>query len=221
MKKKSLFIIILTTMTLLSSNITVCAAVSWPSINNNKPIKAFTINTGNNTSAYSDSTLKRKIGTIHASDELYIQSIYQNRNEQWGCELTYLTARGRKTVHIPLSAITSATEVSGIYTTTTSIPTYCRASSSLKAGYTSKETLIYKLVEQDSYVQILYNIGSTSNPSGWRMAWVTASDFNKYVQAVGANSGGYLDRVPSNGSEEITIRGRAFDRDNFTCLLYR
>lgn len=217
MKKKSLFISVLTIMMFLSSSITVYAAVSWPSINNNKPIKAFTINTANNTSAYSDSTFKRKVGTIDASDELSIQSIYQNRNEQWGCEVTYLTARGRKTAHILLSAITSATEVSGRYIATASITSYRRALASLKAGSISKGDTVYKLTEQGSYVQVLYNIGSVSNPSRWRMAWVTMDDFNKYVQAVGVNPHGCLDSVVSNQSGKITIKGWAFDRDNLTC----
>ncbi|MBR4026845.1 MAG: M23 family metallopeptidase, partial [Lachnospiraceae bacterium] len=60
--------------------------------------------------------------------------------------------------------------------------TYRRASSSQKAGSISKGDIVYKLATSGSYVQVLYNIGSVSNPSGWRMAWVTKDNFNKYVK---------------------------------------
>ena len=78
MKKKSLLCIMLAIIMCLSSTLTAYAAVSWPSISSHKPIKVYTISTGNNTAAYSDSTFQHKIGTIYASDELYVQSIYQN-----------------------------------------------------------------------------------------------------------------------------------------------
>ena len=214
MKKNRIFIIALAIMMFLSSTITAYASVAWPSISSSKPIKAYTISTGNNTPAYSDSSFTQRIGTIYASDELYIQSIYQKENGEWGCIGSYPTSRGRKTAHFPLNVITNATELSGIYTAKANITTYRRASSSLKAGSISNGDIVYKLKEYGSYVQVLYNIGSASNPSGWRMAWVTSSDFNKYVQAVGVNPQGCLDSVISNSIGEIIVRGWAFDRDN-------
>mgnify|MGYP003296726734 CR=1 FL=1 len=219
MKKKSLLCIMLAIIMCLSSTLTAYAAVSWPSISSHKPIKVYTISTGNNTPAYSDSTFQHKIGTIYASDELYVQSIYQNSNGVWGCILTYPTSKGRKTAHVPLSVITNATELNSRYTAIANLTTYRRISSSLKAGSISKGDIVYKLAEQGSYVQVLYNIGSANNPSAWRMAWVTASDFNKAVQAVGVNPQGCLDRVISDRPGEITVGGWTLDKDNLSANL--
>ena len=183
-EKKKLLSILLAAITVLTSVFTsfTVQAASWPSFNSSKPIKVYTISTGNNTTAYSNSDLKTKIGTIYASDELFVQSIGQNSAGKWYCKLTYPTSKGRKTAWIPLSVITSATSPGEKGTASVGITTYRRASSSNKAGSISKGDIVYKLAESGSYVQVLYNIGSTSNPSGWRMAWVKKTDFTKSVK---------------------------------------
>lgn len=219
MKKKNFLIIILAMVMVFTTTLSVQAAVSWPSISSSKPIKAYTISTGNNTTAYSNSNLNSKIGTIYASDELYIQSIGKNSAGKYYCKLTYPTSNGRKTAYTPLSIVTNATSPSGQYKATGSITTYRRASSSSKAGSIANGDTVYKLSTSGSYVQVLYNIGSASNPSGWRMAWITTSNFNQYVKAVGSNPEGYIDSVSSNNAGQITVRGWAFDKDNLSANL--
>lgn len=219
MKKKRLLIIVLAAIMVLSTTITAYAAVSWPGISSSKPIKVYTISTGNNTTAYSNSNLNSKIGTIYASDELYVLSIGKNSAGTWYCKLTYPTSKGRKTGYVALSVITKATAPGSQHKATAGVTTYRRASSSLKAGSISKGDTVYKLATSGSYVQVLYNIGSASNPSGWRMAWVTSSDFNKYMQSVGVNPQGCVDSVTSNSAGKITVRGWAFDKDDTSSKL--
>ena len=219
MKKKNFLIIILAMVMVFTTTFSVQAAVSCPSISSSKPIKAYTISTGNNTTAYSNSNLNSKIGTIYASDELYIQSIGKNSAGKYYCKLTYPTSNGRKTAYTPLSIVTNATSPSGQYKATGSITTYRRASSSSKAGSIANGDTVYKLSTSGSYVQVLYNIGSASNPSGWRMAWITTSNFNKYVNEVGSNPEGFIDSVSSNNAGQITVRGWAFDKDNLSANL--
>ena len=77
MKRKSLFCVFLS-LFILFAFATCVKAASWPSFSNSKPIKVYTISSGNNTAAYSNSNLNSRSGTVWASDELYIFSIGKN-----------------------------------------------------------------------------------------------------------------------------------------------
>ncbi|MBE6755667.1 MAG: M23 family metallopeptidase [Ruminococcaceae bacterium] len=165
--------------------VTVCSmftisfsAASWPSISSGKPIKVYTISTGNNTTAYTSTSLSSKKGTIYASDEVHIYQIGKNSNGKYYAYCSYPISSGRKNAYIPLSVVTKATAPASPITAKTTATTYRRASTSLKAGSISKGDKVYKLAVSGSYTQVLYNIGSASNPSGWRMAWVTTSQYN-------------------------------------------
>lgn len=188
MKKKTtknIIIVIMMAISMLISTISAEAAVSWPSISSSRLIKVYTISTGNNTTVYTNSNLNIKIGTIYASDELWISYIGKNSKGQWYCRLTYPVSKTgkRKEGYLPLSAVTKATSPSEKYTSGATFDSYRRASSSLKYGAVYKGDTVYKLATSGSYTQVLYNIGSASNPSGWKMAWVLTSNFNKYVDS--------------------------------------
>ena len=154
------------------------SAASWPSISESKPIKVYTISTGNNTTAYTSTSLSSKKGTIYASDEVHIYKIGKNSNGKYYAYCSYPTSSQRKYAYIPLSVVTSATAPGSSVTAKTASTTYRRASTSQTAGSISKGDKVYKLSTSGSYVQVLYNIGSASSPSGWRMAWVTKSQYN-------------------------------------------
>ena len=214
MKKKKLFSMILAFIMVFTTGFTAQAAEVWPSFNSSKLIKTYTISTGNNTTAYSNSNLKSKIGTIYASDELYIESIGKNSDGIWYCKLTYPTSKGRKTGYVALSTITKATEPSEKGTASTAITTYRRASSSQKAGSMAKGDIVYKLATSGSYVQVLYNIGSASNPSGWRIAWITSANWNKYVTRSNTSSisnGQYVITTALNGSLALDVENNSFN----------
>lgn len=226
MKKKNIKSIIMVIMMTISIMVfTICAeaAVPWPSFSSSKPIKVYTISTGNNTTSYTNSNLNAKIGTIYASDELHISYIGRNYKGQWYCYLTYPISGGRrKAGYLPLSAVTGAVSPSGKYTSRATFDSYRRASSAQKAGAVYRGDTVYKLTTSGAYTQVLYNIGSVSSPSGWRMAWVTTSNFDKYIKNTNSrsyNPEGCVDAVTSNSEGTITVQGWTFDRDNVNSKL--
>lgn len=176
--KKSLALL-LVILTLVSTfAIAISAATAWPSFNSSKPIKTYTISTGNNTTAYTSKDLSAKKGTIYASDEIYIQSIGKNSKGVFYGYGSYPVSNGRKYAFFPLSVVTKATEPSEYVTAKSGTTTYRRASTSSTAGSISKGDRVYKLAVSGSYTQVLYNIGSISNPTGWRMAWIKTTVYN-------------------------------------------
>jgi murein DD-endopeptidase MepM/ murein hydrolase activator NlpD len=190
MKKQKMTAVIMAIVTfiaLCTTPMRASASVAWPGISQSKSIKVYTISTGNTTS-YSDANLTKKVGTIYASDEIYVTSISKNSKGRWIANCTYPVKNGRKSAIIPLSAITSATAPSEKGTASASITTYRRASNAAKAGSVSKNDVVYKLASSGSYTQILYNIGSASSPTGYRMAWITTSSYNSYVKKAGSTT---------------------------------
>lgn len=184
MKKKiakSISIILVILTVLGSMSIMASAAVSWPK-GNGKPIKVYTISTGNNTKAYSSASLSSKKGTIYASDELYVYKTGKNNNGTYFAYCSYPVSNGRKNAYIPLSAITTAKAPTAVYTAKANLTTYRRSSGSATAGSISSGDRVYRLASKGSRTQVLYNIGSVSNPSGWRMAWVSTNNFNNYIK---------------------------------------
>lgn len=181
----TLAVIVITGM-IPSAAVTAHAAGGWPG-SASKPVKAYTISNSNNTTAYSTSDLTAKKGTVYASDECYIKTIKQNSRGKWVANITYPTGRGRKDAWVPLSVFTSATTPGAKSTATGSFNTVRRPGGS-KAGSVSKNDTVYRLGSSNGYVQILYNIGSASSPTGWRMAWVNSSTYNNYVKSSSAAS---------------------------------
>lgn len=191
MKKKiaKILSIVLVIITVFSSvSVLASAAVSWPSVSSSKPLRAYTISTGNNTKAYSSASLSSQKGTIYASDELYIYKISKNSSGKYIVYCSYPVSNGRKYAYIPLSVITTAKAPSASYTSKANLTTYRRASNSQTAGSISKGDKVYRLASSGSWTQVLYNIGSASNPSGWRMAWISNSNFNNYIKNSSSNA---------------------------------
>ena len=221
MKKKiennKKLILLLVTLLIFAFSISANAA-SWPSFGSSKPIRAYTISSRNNTTAYSDANLKKKRGTIYASDEIYIYSIGSNASSTMVAYCSYPVPGGRKYAFIPLQAVTNVRYPGELNTARSSVITYRRPGSSTRAGSISKNDKVYKLSVSGSYTQVLYNIGSASNPTGWRMAWITTSNYNNYIKQA-YNPQGYLDAVSSNATGKITVSGWAFDRDSLSSSL--
>lgn len=190
MKKKlaKILSVILVVMTIFSSiSIIASAAVAWPK-GNGYPIKVYTISTGNNTKAYSSSSLSSKKGVIYASDELYIYNIGKNNKGKYFAYGSYPVSNGRKYAYIPLNVITTATAPTAVYTSRATLTTYRRANNSLTAGSISKGDKVYRLASSGSWTQVLYNLGSANNPSGWRMAWIPTVNYNNYIKPASQNS---------------------------------
>jgi hypothetical protein len=80
------------------------ASISIPSALAASTTKCFTITSGN-TTAYSDSGLKKKVGTIYGSDELVVRNVTGRY-----CQVTYpLDKGGTRTAYISTNAILTAT----------------------------------------------------------------------------------------------------------------
>ena len=175
----SALLIIATIATTLICSLTLSSAASLPSFSKSKPIKVYTISTGNNTTAYSNTALSTKKGTIYASDEIYVFEIKQNSKGTYYANCSYPVSSGRKEAYIPLSVITSATKASEVITAQATATTYRRASTSNSLGSIAKNDKVYKLATSGSYTQVIYNVGSASSPTAWKMGWVKTADYNK------------------------------------------
>lgn len=185
--------VVLVAITVFGSvSILASAAVAWPK-GNGYPIKAYTISTGNNTKAYSSSSFSSKKGVVYASDELYIYKIGKNSKGNHFAYCSYPVSNGRKKAYIPLNVITTATAPTAVYTSRKNLTTYRRANNSLTAGSISKGDKVYRLTSSGSWTQVLYNLGSASNPSGWRMAWITTANYNNYIKPASKNSNPNVD----------------------------
>lgn len=174
---------LLVVVTILSMLCFTADAASFPSINSNKMLKAYTISSGNNTTVYSDAKLTRKTGTVYASDLLYITQIGTNSKGALYISGTYpLDRGGRKTFYAPASIITTASQFNGSYTTSRGqLTAYRRPGSSQTAGTVWEGDRVYKMDVSGNYTQILFNLGSASNITGWRLGWISTSNYNKYI----------------------------------------
>ena len=166
------------------------AAVSWPSINSNKILKAYTISSGNNTTVYADANFTRKTGTVYASDLLYITQIGTNSKGALYISGTYpLDRGGRKTFYAPVNIITTASNFNGSYTTSRAqLTAYRRPGSSQTSGTIWVGDRVYKMAVSGNYTQILFNLGSASNITGWRLGWISTSNYNKYIAKQSTNT---------------------------------
>ena len=175
------------------------AAGGWPG-SSSKPIKAYTISSRNNTTAYSTKELTSKKGTVYATDECYIKNVQQNSKGKWVVNFTYPTKNGRKYAWAPLSTFTAASTPGTKGTATAGFNTVRRPGAS-KAGSVSKNDTVYYLGQSNGYVQILYNIGSVSNPTGWRMAWVSKSTYNSRVKTSSASTSSSVSSNPTTSGQ--------------------
>lgn len=160
-------------------------ASSWPTITAAKYMKCYTISTGNNTMVYTSSNLKTKLGTIYASDELYVYSI----NDSWAY-LSYPTSKARKYGYVPTRVLTSNNQGHVLGTSTAKISTLKRAGS-ISYGYISKGDSVMRVATSGSYSQVIYPVGTT-----WKMGWIRTADYNAYIS-----------NTSSSGSSAVTYSG--------------
>lgn len=150
------------------------ASAAFPSLSTSRPLKVYTISTGNTTPAYGSQSTSNKIGTIYADDELWVYSI----SGSWAY-LSYPTASGRKNAYVPLSTITSdnATHVTSI--ARAQVTAYRRASTSTYGStyYVSSGDSVTKVATNGSFVQVIYPISG-----GYRMGWVTSTNYDAYIK---------------------------------------
>ena len=156
--------------------------------------KTFTISSTGKTIPYTNSNLStRGTATYGASsssyidnsaDELYILDVGCTNGTYWAY-VSYPTSSKRVNAYIPLSAITSNN--AGHTKTTSTGKFYCSLrenTSTSTSYYVAKGDTVYLIATSSSMYQILYPISNGK----WRLAWCSASDYQKYCGSTG-NSG--------------------------------
>lgn len=148
--------------------------------------KGYTITSGN-TTAYSNTGLTKKLGTIYGTDELTIIDVTGRYTK-----VSYPLSRGgTKTGYIPTSAV--LTKTSGTTKKALGqITTYRRNNKNNTYGYISKGDDVLILGTSGSYTQVKYPVSG-----GYKYAFITTSDANNKL-------GGSSNTQPiSNGTYKL------------------
>lgn len=163
-------------------------ASSWPAVSNSRYLKCFTISTGNNTTAYTSSSLQTKKGTIYGTDELHVYSI----NDTYAY-VSYPVSGGRKYAYIATGVVTANNQPHEQAAARAKITTYKRAGSGVY-GYISKGDQVMRVAVSGSYSQVIYPTGTTM-----KMGWITTASYNSYIASQG-NSGNNIQNEYSSNS---------------------
>lgn len=197
--KKTSSLVILIVALLLTMVMPVHA--SFPYLNSNRYMKTYPMSTLNNTWVYSSSFFSRKIGTIYASDELYITTIGNN----WAY-CSYPVSYGRKWGYIRLSNITPNNIQHSENRARTRINVYRRYNLSQYYGYVEKGDNVLAVAQKGSATQVIYDIGNGRK----KMGWMSTYNYNKYVKASSVST-----RTVADGMYEfIGKSGKCVDVSN-------
>lgn len=174
------------------------AGTSLPSINANRPIKCYTLRDDNvQTRDLSTHNLEKGHYTC-GSDELWI---YQFNNKF--CIFSYSVRSGRRKASLKTNELFKANSAIEKFQAKASATTYKRSNLKQKAGNIDFGDNVWLIWKKDSIAQVLYNIGSPSNPSGYRLAFISISVYNSLKN--GASKPKKEDPYPSgNRSLECT-----------------
>lgn len=167
----------------------ICGLMMQPVMAAGNTRRCYTISSGN-TTAYSNTGLSKKLGTIYGSDELTVLSVTDRYTR-----VTYPISGGRtKTGYIATSAILRGT-TGPSYKSTGKITTYRRPGGS-SYGYVAKGDTVKVLGASGNYTQVKYPVSG-----GYKYGWVTTTNANQYIYQSG-NSGNSASI--SNGTYVIT-----------------
>lgn len=191
-------------LSLLLVMVTLCSVIAIPALaasttgfdilTSSNFAKTFTLSSSGKTTPYTNSNLSTR-GTVtygassssyidNAADELYILDVGSTNGTYWAY-VSYPTSSGRVKAYISLSAITSNN--AGHNKTTSTGKFYCslRENTATNSSYyVATGDTVYLVATSSSKYQILYPISNGK----WRLAWCSASDYQKYCGSTG-NSG--------------------------------
>lgn len=166
------------------------SSAAFDKITASKPMKTYILSTSN-IPCYTSTSLKTR-GTATAgksstayiapTDDVYVVDV--DDSLKWA-KVTYPVGSKRYTAYIALSKLTSNNSTHKKTTATGKCNTYKRANSSTGAStmYVAKGDTVYLVATSGSYYQIMYNCSG-----GWRLAWVTKTNYNKYCGGGGSTS---------------------------------
>lgn len=185
-KLLNLITVLVTVMSIFSSMLITASAANYTAfkqISNSKPMKTYILSTSN-IPCYTSSTLKTR-GTVTAgksstayiapSDDVYIIFVDSKLN---CAKVTYPVGKKRYTAYIALNKITSNNSTHKKTTAKAKVMTYKRTNSNSGSSsmYISKGESVYLIATSGSYYQVMYPCSG-----GWRLAWVTKTNYNKYL----------------------------------------
>lgn len=186
-----IFIAALTAISFLSLPASAATISAFSVINSSKTMKAYTIKTSD-TICYTSNTLKTrgsvtygasKTAYISGSDELYVSKIGKNSNGKYYAYVSYPIGSKRAKAYIPLSAITANNQNHTKTYATGTVYTSRRAGvSALTSTYIEKGDVVYLISASGNWYQVLY-----PTSTGWRLGWITKTNYNKYCSGKNAN----------------------------------
>lgn len=140
----------------------------------------------------------------NSSDELYIMDVGSTNGKYWAY-VSYPTSSGRVKAYIHLSALTAN---NAAHTKTTSTGKfYCSLrenSSTSSSYYVAKGDTVYLISTSSGKYQILY----PTSGGKWRLAWCTASDYQKYCGSTAntSDTAGMTDVTAYFAGKTITLQ---------------
>lgn len=182
----SLLLILITVVGMIAIPAAAASTTAFDILSSSSYAKTYTLATSGKTIPYTTKYLTTR-GTAsygasassyidNAADELYILDVGCTNGTYWAY-VSYPTSSGRVKAYIPLSAITGNN--AGHTKTVSTGKFYCalrQNGSTSSSYYVAKGDTVYLVATSGSRYQILYPISGGK----WRLAWCSASDYNKY-----------------------------------------
>lgn len=157
-------------------NLNMGAAVSYPSVSSSRPLKLVSDGYYN---VYGSSSLTNKIGCVYPGDEVSVTYISSS------CvKLSYPTSSGTKTGYCSTASILGTPTASASSKRSFKVYKYSSGSSSYGSVDTGDSLTV--LGASGGRTAVIYNVGSSSNPSYYKLGWASSSDVNS---ALGNSSG--------------------------------
>lgn len=210
---KTIIAYMLAIVTVLSCVIIPASAASTTAfdiLSSSNYAKTFTLSSSGRTTPYTDSNLSTP-GTAtygassksyidNSADELYILDVGCTNGIYW-TYVSYPTSSGRVKAYIPLTAL--STNNAGHNKTTSSGKFYCSLRENAETNssyYVAKGDTVYLIATSSSMYQILYPISGGK----WRLAWCSASDYQKYCDSAAGTSVNTNSSSDTAGMTDVT-----------------
>ncbi|MCL1791061.1 MAG: hypothetical protein FWG40_06865 [Peptococcaceae bacterium] len=145
----------------------------FETLSSDRPMKTYTISSGDSTLAYGSKSTSYIVGMIEADDELYVSDI--TMDDGWAY-LSYSSSRLRKNAYIPLSVICENNKVPCYVKATGSIAIYKRSNTEEPYGKISSGDIFVAVAQNADFVQVVYPFCGA-----YMLGWIDNADYNACV----------------------------------------
>jgi len=143
--------------------------------------------TADDTPVYTTSSLTTRLGTIYASDEVYVYNINTYVSKPYA-ELTYPVGSSRKRGYIHLDKLTAANYSETISPAKAAVTVYRRPGGAVYGSIAQWDNVM-TVALVSGYYQVFYNARAGSR--GWKIGYVTQADYNKIKGSINPFPPGY------------------------------